>query len=194
MSTLRHALVTLLAIAAFWTAAPSARAGELDAAQRMKILMRVLTYDRQLESRQDEGKIVVAVLYSARDAASVKEKTQVLAALGALKALKIKGLSLDFVEVAYTGVDSVKNDLGGRRAAALYVCRGLASATAAIQRFAATSKIATMSGSEELTRGGLAFAAVEKGGKGEIVVNLKVAKGQGLDLDAALLSLAVVLR
>jgi TonB family protein len=51
-----------------------------------------------------------------------------------------------------------------------------------------------MSGSEALTRGGLAFAAFAEGGSGRMIVNLEAAKEQGLDLDAAVLKLAVVIR
>jgi hypothetical protein len=174
--------------------APQARAGDLDPGQRMKILMRVLTYDRQLESRQDAGSVRVAVLFSPGDDASVKEKDAVLAALGALKSLKIKGLALDFAAIPYQNAGALEGAVKVRRTASLYVCAGLASAVGDIKGLAARLKIATMSGSEPFTRSGLAFAAVEKDGKGQIIVNLDASKEQGLDLDAALLGLAVVLR
>jgi hypothetical protein len=171
-----------------------ARASELDASQRMKILMRVLTYDRQLESRQDSGTVRVAVLFSPGDDASVKEKDEVLAALGALKSLKIKGLALDFSAIPYHGAGALEGAVKARRTASLYVCGGLDPAVGEIRGLAARLKIATMSGSEPFTRNGLAFAAFEKDGKGQIIVNLKSSKEQGLDLDAALLGLAIVLR
>jgi hypothetical protein len=175
-------------------AAARAQAAELDAEQRVKILLRVLAYDRQLEARQDRGKLFVAVLFAAKDKGSVQEKDAVLAALGKLKALKVKGLALDFAAIAYTDPEAVTAALGTRRAAALYVCGGLAPALGAVRDLAVKSRIATMSGSEPFTRSGLAFAAVQKGEKGEIIVNLRAAKEQGLDLDAALLRLAVVIR
>jgi hypothetical protein len=194
MNRARHWILILLASAVVCSFALHARAQELDAAQRMKILMRILTYDRGLEARQDKGTVFVGVVFAPKDPASVKEKDAVLAALGALKALKVKGLALGFQAVPYTDPASIATTLGGRRAAALYVCGGLASAVGPITGLAARSKIATMSGSEPFTRSGLAFAAIEKGGKGQIIVNLKAAKEQGLDLDASLLNLAIVLR
>jgi hypothetical protein len=177
-----------------WSASAPAWAGELGADQRMKILLRVLTYDRQLEARQDRGKIFVAVLFAQQDRTSAAEKDAVVAALGKLKALKIKGFSLDFAAIPYTSPAALKTALGARRAAAMYVCGGLASSIGDLKGFAVTSKIATMSASEPFTRSGLAFAAIEKDGKGQIIVNLKVSKDQGLDLDASLLRLAVVIR
>jgi hypothetical protein len=172
----------------------AALAGDLPADQRAKILMRVLTYDRQIESRQSGGAVFVGVLYAPADRASVKEKDAMVAALGALKALKIKGYSLEFAAMPYKDAGALKAQAGLRRITALYVCSGLSSALGDVRAFAEGAKVATMSGSEAYTRAGLAFAAVEKGGKGEIIVNLKAAKSQGLDLDAALLRLAVVLR
>jgi hypothetical protein len=177
-----------------WSASARASAGELDVDQRMKILMRVLTYDRQLEARQDRGKIFVAVLFAAKDRASVAEKDAVVAALGRLKALKVKGFSLDFAAVPYSAPAALETAMGARRAAAIYVCGGLAPALGDIKQLAAKEKIATMSASEPFTQGGLAFAAFQKDGKGQIIVNLKAAKAQGLDLDASLLRLAIVLR
>ncbi len=194
MRTSRTWLWTALAMAIALSVAPAARSGELEAGQRMKILLRILTYDRQLESRQDHGKVYVGVLFSPGDAASVKEKDAVIGALGALKALKVKGLTLDFAAVPYKDAASLKAALAARRTAGLYVCGGLTAAIGDIKGLAAQSKTATMSGSESFTQSGLAFAAVEKGGKGQIIVNLKASKDQGLDLDAALLGLAVVLR
>jgi hypothetical protein len=187
-------LLALLVGAIVSAAALGARAEELEAGQRMKILMRILTYDHKLETRQDKGAVYIAVLFAPGDKASVKEKDAVLAALGALKSLKVKGLALDFAAIPYKDAASLESALAARRAASLYVCAGLAPAIGAIKSLAVQSKIATMSGSETLTQGGLAFAAVSKGGKGQIIVNLKVCKEQGLDLDAALLGLAVVLR
>lgn len=182
-----------LALAALALAAPSS-AGDLDAAQRMKILMRVLTYDHRLEARADGDTVRIAVLFAPGDRASVEEKDEVIAALGGLKSLRIKGLGLDFHAIPYGGAAALEGALKGRRTAGLYVCGGLAAEVGRIRDVASRVKTATMSASEELTRNGLAFAAVEKGGKGQIIVNLDASKGQGLDLDAALLGLAVVLR
>jgi TonB family protein len=136
----------------------------------------------------------VGVGFAPGDAASVQEKDAVLAALGALKAMKIAGLALDTAPVPYVGPSSIRDALGGRRAAALYVCRGLTSAVGEIRESAARARIATMSGSEAMTRSGLALAAFEEGGSGRMIVNLAAAKEQGLEFDAALLKLAIVLK
>jgi TonB family protein len=160
----------------------------------MKLLLRVLAYDRQLPSRQSGGTILVGVAFAPGDAASAKEKAAVLAALGELKSVRIAGFALDFAAVPYSGPGSIQAALGGRRAAALYVCGGLAAAAGEIAGAAARDKIATMSGSEALTRGGLAFAAFAEGGSGRMIVNLLAAREQGLDLDAAVLKLAIVVR
>jgi TonB family protein len=187
-------LRALIALLFFSSLPPQARAGDLETGQRMKLLMRALAYDRQLPARQKGGTILVGVAFAPQDAASVKEKEAVLAALGALRSMRIAGFALDFAAVPYAGPSSIEAALGGRRAAALYVCGGLASAVGEIRARAAAAKIATMSGSEAITRSGLAFAAFEEGGGGRMIVNLGAAKEQGLDLDAALLKLSIVLK
>jgi TonB family protein len=166
----------------------------IDTDQRVKALMRVLAYDRRLDARQDGGKIFIGVLFRAGAKSSVAEKDKILAALGGLSGLTIKGFGISYAAFPYPDAGSLNSSLGGRRAAAVYVCDGLGDAVGDIAEAAAQSKIATMSGSEPFTQSGLAFAVVDKGGKSQIVVNLSASKAQGLDLDASLLGIATVLR
>jgi hypothetical protein len=119
-------LRTLVSVLVLSALAPQAKAGELEVGQRMKLLMRVLAYDRQLPARQSGGTILVGVVFAPADAASVKEKAAAVEAFGAIRSLKIAGFALAFAEVPYTGHASIKAALGGRRAAAMYVCGGLA--------------------------------------------------------------------
>jgi TonB family protein len=194
MRTFDQWLLALFACTLMGSASVRADAGALGADQRVKSLMRVLAYDRQLEARKDGGKIFIAVVFRPDAKDSAVEKDEVLAALGGLGAFKIKGLSVAYAALPYSDPASLATGLGSRRVAAIYVCGGLADALGGIQKLAARSKIATMSGSEPFTEKGLAFAVVQKGGKTQIVVNLAAAKAQGLDLDASLLGIATVLR
>ena len=194
MKTSHNRILALLALAAIGSVSHLTYAGTPDADQRVKTLMRVLAYDRLLEARQEGGKIFIAVLFLPDAKASVAEKDEVIAALGGLGALKVKGFGVSYAAVPYTDPGALKSGMGGRRAAAIYVCGGLTDALGDIRKLAAQAKIATMSGSEPFTQSGLAFAVVEKGGKNQIVVNLNAAKSQGLDLDASLLGIATVLR
>lgn len=183
-----------LALVVSASLAPQARAGDLEVGQRVKLLLRALAYDRRLPARQEGGAILVGVAFAPGDAASMGERDAVLGALGALRSTKIAGLALDVAAVPYSGPASIGSALGNRRAAALYVCGGLDSSVGEIAARAAAAGIATMSGSEAMTRSGLAFAAFRDGGSGRMIVNLKAARAQGLDFDAALLKLAIVMK
>lgn len=186
-----RALVAGVVVGSF---AFQAHAGALEVGKRVPLLMRVLAYDRQLTARQEKGVVLIGVAFAPDDAGSVKEKDAVLTALSASNLKQIKDFTLSVVAVPYTGPLSLKSALGDRRAAVLYVCEGLESSLREIMETATRTKMATMSGSESLTRQGLAFAAFDDGGKGRVIVNLKSAKAQGLDLDATMLNLAIVLR
>ncbi|MDD5306139.1 MAG: YfiR/HmsC family protein [Deltaproteobacteria bacterium] len=193
MSRSTKALAFLL-FSVFVLAGLAAAAQTVPVDQRMKILLRVLTYDRNFLTRADNGKLVVVVLFDPADTASAAEKSEVVAALGALKKLTVNGLTMDVEPVSWSGPASLTDALRKRRTGAIYVCGGLQGVAADVARVARESRVATLSGARDLTEKGLAVAVVLKNGKGQILVNLKTSKDEGMDLDAALLRLAEVIR
>lgn len=174
--------------------ASSALAGQLDAGQRMKILLRALAYDRGLEGRAAGDKVVVKVLFNAGDGASAAEKDAVLSALQQLSSAKINGLELSADSLSYQGPAALQTGLTSGRVAALYVCAGLKGKLKEITGVTRAAKVATLSGSKAYAETGVAISAIEQAGAGKIIVNLPSAKAEGLKLDAALLRLATVLR
>jgi hypothetical protein len=193
MNSFTKALASLL-FCVLALAGLAAAAQSVPADQRMKILLRVLAYDRNLETRADGGRLVVAVLFDPANGSSAAEKSEVVSALGAVSRLTVKGLAMDVFAVPWSGPASLADALKKRRTGAIYVCGGLEGAAADVSRVARESRVATMSASRALSEKGLAVAAVLRDGKGQILVNLKASKDEGMDLDAALLRLAEVIR
>lgn len=193
---IRHlalALVLVLVSSSLLGALP-ARAGELDPEQRMKILLRALAYDRGLHKRADGGRVVVKVLFDPANANSSADKDAVVAALRELSAAKIKGLDLSVDALSYQGQAALQTGLASGRVAAVYVCAGLKGKLTEITGAARAAGVATLSGSNAYAKAGVSISAIEQDGAGKIVVNLPSAKSEGLELDAALLRLATVLR
>jgi hypothetical protein len=194
MATLIKLLLPcLLTVACLSTPRPAA-ARPLDAAQRVKILMRVLTYDRNLDRTAVGGRIFIGVLFDQARDTSVKERDEVMAALEAVKNIKVKGNTLVFGAIPYTDAASLKKFAGDKNAGAFFVCGGLGKAVGEIGKVAADARISTLTGNESLVREGLAVGVIDKAGKGEIIVNLPVAKALGMALESSLLRLAEVIR
>ena len=185
-------MTAIIALGLLWSV--QAAAGELPAEARMKILLRVLTYDRQLESKADGQSLVLGIAYDPADPGSQKESQEVSGALEALSKLTVKGLKLGIAPVPYTGSASIASAAQGRRFGALYICASLARALPAILEETRRTKTATLGGAEALAQAGLSVVAVESGGKGQILINLKSAEAEGLKLDAGLLRIAHVTR
>ncbi len=193
MNRLTPILIIALFIGSFYIPI-TAGAGELDAVQRAKVLLRVLTYDRNLTSRLDGNNVVVKILFNPKNSASRSEKKAIVRAFTSLKSVSIKGNNLQVSEIAFSSAGDLKAVLSGGKVAAVYVCAGLESKLSGIRSATRSAKVASISGFEEMVRKGLSIAAVEVDGKGKIIVNLRSAKAEGMKLESSVLRLADVIR
>jgi hypothetical protein len=187
-------LVTVLAAFVLCTVASRAPAAELTDDQRAKILLRALTYDRNLATRAHAGKVAIRILFAPGDKQSVAEKDAIKKAFAGLGDTKISGFGLAVTEVPFSDAAALKANLGQSPVGAVYVCGGLQGDLAAILKVIREAKVASLAGIEALARAGVSVAVFDKAGKGQIIVNLPSSKKEGLDFDAALLRLADVIK
>lgn len=184
-------------IAAVLAASPGPAAAErsaLPVRQRTLLLLRVLFYDRNLPARAP-GEVTVGVLFRAGDRASERERDEVIDALGRLgREAVAHGRAIRSAAVAFTGAADLDARVAALRPAALWICRGLAAERAEITRVTAARKVLSAAGSRAAVRAGIAVAIVPGPDRAVIVVNAAAAKGEGADLDAALLGVAEVIQ
>lgn len=190
-SACRALLVCLLAASA---GRGVARAEELPARHQALLLLRVLAYDRNVKSRVG-GAVTVAILSRADDPGSRARAGEVGAAFETVgRDVVVAGLLVRVEQVVYRGLADLEARLTAIRPALVYLDAALVPQAVEIQAATRRHRVLSASGSRTSVEGGTAVAVVARGDRAAIVVNLRAAREEGADLDAALLSVADVLR
>ena len=170
------------------------RAQEVTAVQRSLVALRVLAYDRNLKARAGEA-LTIAIVHRPDRKESVQAASEANAALtGIAQKSRVAGLPLKVVSIASADAAVVDERIQAVHAAALLVCPDMAEAVAPISAMARKRGVLTLTWVEAFVRAGLSVGVLDRGGKPSLVINLPAARGEGADLDAAVLRLAEVIR
>jgi hypothetical protein len=187
----RALLVALLLLLA---APRAARAEEVAASQQSYLVLRILSYDRNLKSRAGDP-VHIGVLYKSGDKASEAAKTAIVAAIEeAAKRTNVSGMQVKLVAIPWSDAEAFESKTSGTKLAGLYVCAGLDGDLAAIAGVTRKRSILTFTAREAEVKGWLSVGLVTRSAKAAIMVNLPAAKAEGADLDSALLKVSEVLR
>lgn len=162
-----------------------------DPVREAAILVRALSYERNLPARAGED-VVVAVVHEPADAASAEMGAAVLAAFQQHEGATVQGLALRAVSVPWGAEAPAALDVAG--ADVVYVCAALDASLPALLALARETKRITMAHDEASVLQGASIAVVEQGGAPRIVVNLPASKEEGSEFGSELLSLAKVIR
>lgn len=188
--TLLVALATLAAPPA--RAEAPARAQAVPVHQRTLLVLRVLVYDRNLQVRAPL-EVRVAVLFRPGDAGSERERDEVLAALASLAdEVVAAGRPIRGEAVPYTSPGELDERLAALRPAAAWVGAALAADAAAIARVTSARKVLSAAGVRAAVEAGLAVGIVPGPKRAAVLVNVAAARGEGANLDAALLGIAEI--
>lgn len=157
------------------------------------LLLRVLVYDRNLRSRAG-GEVRVAVVFRAGNQGSEAQRDELVAALEEVSREVIAaGLPVKVLAVPYHDAADFEARLGRAAPACAFVCAWLEPMVKDVSRATQRHAVLSMSGSKEMVEGGLAIGLVNRGQRAGVVVNLRAARSEGADLDAALLGIAEVI-
>jgi hypothetical protein len=115
-------------------------------------------------------------------------------AFKALEGVKVQGLPLRVVKVAFTGKDALHSAVSSQGIDALYVCAGLEGDQTAIRDESRRDHILTIASREEQLTAGLSLGVFLFDGKMTITVNLPSSKDEGAAFSSELLRLARVIR
>jgi hypothetical protein len=158
---------------------------------QVPLVLKALTYDRNLKSRAgDQVRIAVVVPSRGRGAAA-----DLSASLAALPERTVNGMPVVFKEVPFTDQASLDQALAQGRWAAAYVMPGFGQEELAqIRRVCESRRVLAVAALADEVEQGLAFGIGAQGGKPQLVVNLPTARACGTDFDLALLRLAKVIQ
>jgi hypothetical protein len=172
----------------------SARAETLAAPLQASLLLKVLTYDRNLAGRAGAA-VVVAVAYRAGSAESEAAADDVTAAIqDAAKHFSVAGLPVQALKVAYADSAGFEAALKSKHASALYLCPGLGEAVSAITKLTRASFILTFTASEAQVRGGVSIGLLRRETRASLLVNLAASRAEGANLESAFLRVAEIIQ
>lgn len=182
----------VVALSALLLFAAPARAQ--DAAQHAALVLRILSYDRNLPSRSS-NQVTVLVLYRSGDRNSEAEHRRMITAINQLSGrVRVAGRPARAIGVAYTNRAALVGAMRSENAAAVFVCSGLGGSVADISGAAREAHTLSMSRDGDSVRSGLGVGLVERGAQVQLVVNLRAVEAEGARLDAAVLRLAELIR
>lgn len=159
---------------------------------QVPLLLKALTYDRNLKSRAGE-QVRIAVLVPSKGGRGAAEDLQT--AVGALPDRTVNGLPVSFREISVNDEATLDRALGEGRWAAAYVLPGFGrEELEQIKRVCQSRHVLAVAASVEEVERGLAFAVGVREGKPQIVVNLPGSKACGSEFDLALLRVSRVIQ
>jgi len=187
-----HLLLAVALAAALAPARP--RAEELPARQHALLLLRVLAYDRNVAQRA--GPTVTVVLLSRPGDRSSEERAVALqeAIQEASRQVVVAGLPVRAVTLAYRDAADLEARLEPLHPALLAVDAALAAEVPEIARLARRRHVLTAGSTRSMAEAGLSVALAAGSARANLTVNLAAARAEGVDLDAALLSISQVIR
>jgi hypothetical protein len=172
---LRRLAAILLAL----SVAAEAVAQGIPPSQKALLLLRVLTYDRNLKSRAKQ-EVRIAVVYLPGHAASERERDALLLAIEAIAGRAVvAGLPVRAAALPYQDAAGFRTRLGQSGAAALYVCAGLEEATRDLARAAKELSVLAICGSRDQVVKGLAVGLGGSGRQGRARRQLAGRRGPG---------------
>lgn len=174
-------------------AAPAALAEEeVPMAQQAVLLLKILKFDRSLESRAGDA-ATIAIIYLENNRESEAVRVELQGALETAAHTVPFPLPVKVVRLPYSA-SKIDDDLNAARPTAAYVAPGLAAQLPTLSKATRKNAVLTFTSDEAAVRAGLSVGLVARGDRPGLLVNLPAAKAEGADLSSDLLRLSQVIR
>lgn len=185
-----RALLVALMLAAMSGSAATAQEAQLPAELKLPLLVKVLSFDRRLQSV--EGDIVVAVVYQHGVPASLQERDVWLDA--ADQGLRLNGYAVRVVPVEHRSDEQLIASLRAASATVVFLTTLRTVDTSAVAERVRSAGFRTATDSAALVGRSTSLGLLLRSGRPHIVINMALAKREGADYSAQLLRLAEVVR
>jgi hypothetical protein len=194
-------LHTLTALVARWLVVLSLFCALILTAQEMPvpvryqylILLKTLTFDRNLKARCGNG-IVLGVLYQSRFRQSVNVKDELVTIANESSYEFLDAYRIRVVPIDLSSEAGLEEQISASGVNTLYVAPLRAIDLATISAVTQKNKVLTLTGVPEYVDIGLSIGVGIKGDRPTLVINQRASKAEGADLDSQLLKLARTIR
>jgi hypothetical protein len=197
MAHRRSETISLILIATLHlllTGTHSAQAQMAVAADRqVTLLLKILTYDRQIEAKAGK-ELVIGIVSVPRDLGAAKASEAVLTTLHSFREKTVKRLPLDYYTQTYSTPDKLESWIRSKKISVLYVTPGHDSHLDEILRICQKLKITTTTGVPGYVRKGVAVGIGARQSKPQILINLTSSRREGSEFDASLLRIATIIK
>ncbi len=156
-----------------------------------KLLLKILTFDRNLETRADSA-VVVGIIYQPGCRQSEKARSELSLALDEYSEKKVKGLPFSYVTLRYLSWLDLAAKVRSENISVLYVTSCDSAHLEEIIKVARENGVLTASSEKSHVEKGISLAVGLKGNKPQITINLSSAKAEGCDFSSQFLQLAEV--
>jgi hypothetical protein len=197
MSRAALALAVSLLLAVLGTAVTFPARVHAQPTREATLILRILSYDRNLRARTGGGQVRVLVAFRRGNAQSESAANAMVQAINQLaQRTTVAGMRPRAVSHPFTTGDALQAAARSERAIAVWVCAGLEDDAVVSQIASASraSRLLAMTGREASVRAGLGIGLIPRGSQIRLLVNLRAVQEQGARMDAALLRLADVIR
>ncbi|HET7293071.1 MAG TPA: YfiR family protein [Vicinamibacteria bacterium] len=180
------ALVLALRPAALFAAEPMPLRADL----QIPLILKILTYDRHLESKAG-AQLMVGVVYAPTDVTSVAAANEVSDVLFRFQDKTVKRLPIRFRLVEYTTPEALERTVERWGISVFYVAPGSARNLDGIKVISQKRGVTTTTGVPDYVRRGLSVGLGLSDDRPQILVNQASARAEGSEFDASLLRISV---
>lgn len=187
-------LLFALTVAFLGTSIPSVAhaADEVPAMRTALLLLRALSYDRNLTKRAGKAPLTIVVVHRAGEVGRASNMLKALEA--AAKKVTVAKMKVEVVRVPFSDDGRSIAKLGGSSFAALYLCPGLGEFLPAIMEVSRRDSILTFAETRADVEAGASIGIIASGSKPKLLVNLEAVEQEGANLDARFLGVVEVLQ
>jgi hypothetical protein len=190
----RYLAAALIATAALQLSArASAETMAVAADRQVMLLLKILTYDRQLESKAG-SELVIGVVSVPTDPDSARATEAIQNTLFGYLKKTVKKLTLQYYLHDYTTPEKFQAWVKSKNIKVLYISPGNSKNLAAILKVSEQLKITSTTGVPDYVERGVAIGIGERQQRPQILINLPATKREGSEFDASLLRIATIVK
>jgi hypothetical protein len=157
-----------------------------------KLLLKVLTFDRNLENRADST-VVVGIVYTMESEDSQRARAEFSKALEKYTGKKVKGHPLSQVSLRFSSWSDLAAKVKSHNVSVLYVTPGDSFYLKGVIKASRADSVLTTTGITKYVEQGISIGIGLKENNPQIIINLSSAKAEGCDFSSQLLKLAKVI-
>lgn len=188
----RNLVYILIFIIIAWSDSAVGQDMETPVDTQMKLIMKILTFDRSLAAQAEE-KIVFGILYQSRFKQSFNASEDIKRNIGENKLDNFEGITLEWKFIDLQSISDLRDAITSAKLSAVYIAPLRAVDIIKIIELCRRNNINTFTGVPDYMNKGIAVGIGLRNNKPEIIINLSAAKAEHSDYSSQLLKLCRII-